>query len=147
MLRFGIEHGPQNDMPVDESSTAFLYTSRQVASRTTDTIVVGDAGSRAAHGYTESGAASQYGLAAVYEGDGDHDQVSADVRATAAPISFRLAVDPANQGVRLRRTSDQNAAYQQAAVTVDGAAAGTWLQALGNQTSAGSTTSSPCRPR
>ena len=133
-LRLGIEHGPQNDMPVDESSTAYLYTRPTVASRTTDTIVVGDAGSRAAHGYTESGAASQYGLTAVYEGDGDHDPVTADVRATSGAVSFRLAVDPANQGVRLRRTGDQNAAYQQATVTVDGAAAGTWLQALGNQT-------------
>lgn len=131
-LRFGIEHGPQNDMPVDESTTAFLYTRPSVASRTTDTLVVGDAASRAAHGYTEAGPATQYGLTAVYEGDDDHDAVTAQVRATGGAVSFRLAVDPANQGVRLRRTSDQNTGYQSAAVTVDGAAAGTWTQALGN---------------
>ncbi|HEX2131094.1 MAG TPA: DUF2961 domain-containing protein [Actinophytocola sp.] len=131
-LRFGIEHGPQNDMPVTESSTAFLYTRPSVASRTTDTIVVGDAGSRAAHGYTEAGAANQYGLTAVYEGDDDHDAVTAQVRSTGGAVSFRLAVDPGNQGVRLRRTSDQHTAYQSAAVTVDGRPAGTWAQALGN---------------
>jgi hypothetical protein len=131
-LRMGIEHGPQNDVPVAESSTAFLYTKAQVASRTTDTVVVGDAGSRGAHGYTESGAASQYGLTGVYEGDDDADSVSGQVRATAGAVSFRLAVDPGNQGVRLRRTSDQNAGYQTAAVTVDGAAAGTWVQPLAN---------------
>ncbi|MFC4858594.1 DUF2961 domain-containing protein [Actinophytocola glycyrrhizae] len=132
-LRFGIEHGAQNDMPVAESTTAFLYTKPQLAGRTTDTIVVGDAGSRTAHSYTESGAASQYGLTSVYEGDDDHIGVTGQVRSTGGAISFRLAVDPGNQGVRLRRTSDQNAAYQSAAVTVDGAAAGTWVQALGNQ--------------
>ncbi len=131
-LRMGIEHGPQNDVPVAESSTAFLYTKPQVASRTTDTVVVGDAGSRSAHGYTESGAASQYALTGVYEGDDDHDAVTGQVRATGGAISFRLAVDPANQGVRLRRTSDQNAGYQTAAVQVDGAAAGTWVQPLAN---------------
>ncbi|MCT2587867.1 DUF2961 domain-containing protein [Actinophytocola gossypii] len=131
-LRFGIEHGPQNDMPVAESSTAFLYTRQDVASRTTDTVVVGDAGSRAAHAYTESGGADQYGLTAVYEGDEDHDALTAQVRSTGGAVSFRLAVDPGNQGVRLRRTSDQNTAYQSAAVTVDGRPAGTWVQALGN---------------
>jgi Protein of unknown function (DUF2961)/FG-GAP-like repeat len=131
-LRFGIEHGAQNDMPVDESTTAFLYTRPNVASRMTDTIAVGDAASRAAHGYTESGAAGQYALTATYEGDDDHDAVTAQVRATSGEVSFRLTVDPDNDGVRLRRTSDQNTANQSAMVTVDGAAAGTWIQPLGN---------------
>ena len=83
-LRFGIEHGPQNDMPVSESSTAFLYTKPQLANRTTDTIVVGDAGSRSAHSYTESGAASQYALTGVYEGDDDHNGVTDQVRSTGS---------------------------------------------------------------
>ncbi|TDV56177.1 DUF2961 domain-containing protein [Actinophytocola oryzae] len=131
-LRMGIEHGPQNDVPVFESSTAFLYTSPQIAGRVTDTITVGDAGSRAAHGYTESAATTQYALAGAYEGDDDVESVNGQVRATAGAVSFRLAVDPGNKGVRLRRTSDQSAAYQTAAVTVDGVAAGTWVQALGN---------------
>ncbi|WP_154814281.1 DUF2961 domain-containing protein [Actinophytocola xinjiangensis] len=130
-LRFGIEHGAQNDLPVAESTTAFLYTRPNVALRTTDTITVGDAASRAAHDYTDS-AASQYGLTATYEGDDDHDALTAQVRSTSGAVSFRLAIDPGNDGVRLRRTSDQNTAYQSATVTVDGAPAGTWTQALGN---------------
>jgi hypothetical protein len=131
-LRLGIEHGPQNDVPVRESSTAFLYTRPEVASRSTDALTVGDAAARSAHGYTESGTASQYPLSAVYEGDDDRDNVTAAVRATGGPVTFRMAVDPANQGVWLRRTSDQASAYQSAAVTVDGAAAGSWTQPLGN---------------
>ncbi|MEV4755502.1 DUF2961 domain-containing protein [Micromonospora sp. NPDC049559] len=131
-FRMGIEHGPQNDYPVRESSTAFLYTRPEVVGRSTDTLTVGDAASRGAHGYTESAAASEYRLPAVYEGDDDHDTVTDAVRATTGAVTFRLAVDPGNQGVRLRRSSDQNSAYQSATVTVDGAAAGTWLQPLGN---------------
>jgi hypothetical protein len=131
-LRFGIEHGPQNDYQVDESSTAYLYTKPDMATRATDTIVVGDAVSRAAHGYTESAAANQYALTSSHEGDDDSEPVTGQVRATGGAVSFRVAVDPANQGVRLRRTSDQNAGYQSAAVTVDGANAGTWTQSLGN---------------
>jgi hypothetical protein len=132
-LRFGIEHGPQNDVPVAESTTAFLYTKPQLGSRVTDTLVTGDAGSRSAHAYAESGAATQYALTGVYEGDDDSAGVTGQVRSTGGAVSFRLAVDPGNRGVRLRRTGDQNAGYQSAAVTVDGAAAGTWVQALGNQ--------------
>jgi hypothetical protein len=131
-LRMGIEHGPQNDVQVFESSTAFLYTKPQVAGRVTDTITVGDASSRTAHGYTESAAATQYALTSGYEGDDDSESVDGQVRATGGAVSFRVAVAPGNQGIRLRRTSDQNTGYQTATVTVDGVAAGTWIQALGN---------------
>ncbi|WP_208325879.1 DUF2961 domain-containing protein [Amycolatopsis arida] len=132
-LRFGMEHGPQNDLPVEESSTAYLYTKTEASIRHTDTVVVTDATSRTAHGYTETGAATQYSLVGVYEGNDDSDTVAAPVRATGGAVSFRLAVDPTNQGVRLRRTGDQAEAYQSVSVNVDGAAVGTWVQALGNR--------------
>jgi D-arabinan exo alpha-(1,3)/(1,5)-arabinofuranosidase (non-reducing end) len=131
-LRFGIEHGPRDDYQAEESSTAFLYTKPDLTARITDSILVGDVASRAAHGYTESGDASQYGLTSVYEGDDDGDSVNGDVRITGGPISFRLAIDPDNRGVRLRRSSDQYTGYQSAAVFVDGVAAGTWSQPLNN---------------
>ena len=38
-------------------------------------------------------------------------------RTAAAAVSFSLAIDRSNVGVSLRRTSDQNRGYQQAAVT------------------------------
>ncbi|NJC13532.1 hypothetical protein F4558_003358 [Micromonospora profundi] len=130
-LRFGIEHGPANDMPAEYASTAFLYTQRTVATRRTDTVVTGDAASRAAHAYTDS-SATQTALTASFEGDDDNVPQTAQVRAATAPVRFRLAVDPTNQGVRLRRHSDQSGGYQQAAVSVDGVPAGVWLQPLGN---------------
>lgn len=55
-----------------------------------------------------------------------------DTRATTAPVSFTLRVDPRNAGVELRRTSDQAQPYQRAAVTVDGAELPGWLQPPGN---------------
>ncbi|MFI7160789.1 DUF2961 domain-containing protein [Micromonospora chalcea] len=130
-LRFGIEHGPANDMPAEYASTAFLYTQRTVTTRRTDAVVTGDAASRAAHAYTDSGA-TQTALTAAFEGDDDNVPQTGQVRATTAPVRFRLAIDPANQGVRLRRHGDQAGGYQQAAVSVDGTPAGVWLQPLGN---------------
>jgi hypothetical protein len=129
-LRFGIEHGPANDMPAEYASTAFLYTQSTVGLRRTDTLVTGDAASRAGHAYTDSG--TQYPLTAPYEGDDDNVPVAGQVRATGGTASFRLAVDPANRGVRLRRHGDQAAGGQQVAVSVDGRPTGVWLQALGN---------------
>ena len=54
------------------------------------------------------------------------------VRATASPVSFDLAVDPANRGVVLRRTSDQGTGYQAAEVYVNGTDTGEWLEPLAN---------------
>ncbi|WP_144127294.1 DUF2961 domain-containing protein [Catellatospora sichuanensis] len=131
-LRFGIEHGPGNDMPADYGSTAYLYTQPTAAARRTDTVVAGDAASRAAHAWSDSGA-TQYPLTSAFEGD-DPSTVTGQVRAGGGQVGFRLAVAAGNHGVRLRRSADQQSPGQQAAVTVDGVSAGTWLQPLGNST-------------
>lgn len=54
------------------------------------------------------------------------EAISDDGRLTASPLSFHIAVDPSNEGVRLRRRLDQGVAPQTADVYVDGALAGTW---------------------
>jgi hypothetical protein len=131
-LRFGIEHGPQDDAAANYSSTAFLYTQPTVATHRTDVINAGDPASRSAHAYTESAGASQYGLYDAYDGADDRVQVPAQVRSTTGQVSFRLTVDAANKGVILRRTGDQTNAYQSATVLVDGAPVGTWLEPLGS---------------
>ncbi|GIF76059.1 DUF2961 domain-containing protein [Asanoa siamensis] len=132
-LRFGIEHGPASDMPAQYGSTAFLYTQPTVALRRTDTVVTGDAASRTAHAYTDVGG-GQAALTSRFEGDDDSVTVTDQVRRSTGAVSFRVAVDPANQGVKLRRTGDQQAAYQQMTVAVDGVGAGVWVQPLGNGT-------------
>ena len=131
-LRFGIEHGPQNDHDATYGSTAYLYTQSTVDTARTDAIDVGDAASRSAHAYTESGAAAAYSVSSVFEGDHDDTLVADDVRATAGQVSFRVALRTDNRGALLRRVSDQQSAYQSAHVLVDGVAIGTWQQPLGN---------------
>jgi predicted phage tail protein len=53
-----------------------------------------------------------------------------DTSSTA--ISFRMAINPANNGVRLTRVSDQFPSYQTAKVYIDGIFAGTWMEPWNN---------------
>ena len=129
-LIFGIEHGQQNDHPAIYGSTAFLYSAAQFGARETDRIDTGLATSRQQHSYSDAG--TQAELTSVYEGDHDDTVLTDQVRSTTQPIRFTVKVDPINRGVTLRRTSDQNVAWQSAKVVVNGKEVGTWLQPLGN---------------
>ncbi|MFF3285687.1 DUF2961 domain-containing protein [Streptomyces sp. NPDC003023] len=133
-LRFGIEHGFQNDAPARYGSTAYLYARPDLGLHRTAGLDTGDAESRAAHDYREGAAAEQSELLAHYEGDQDEELVRGTVRATSGPVSFSVPVDPGNSGVLLRRTADQRQGGQAARVTVDGVYAGVWRQPLANET-------------
>ncbi|NIK61750.1 DUF2961 domain-containing protein [Kribbella shirazensis] len=129
-LAFSIEHGQQNDHPAIYGSTAFLYTAAKFGARETDRLDTGSATSRQQHGYADNG--TQADLSSVYEGDHDNITLTDQVRSSAQPIRFSAKVDPANRGVTLRRTSDQNSSGQSVEVIVNGKDSGTWLQPLGN---------------
>ncbi|AKU17093.1 glycoside hydrolase family 172 protein [Luteipulveratus mongoliensis] len=130
-LKFGIEHGPVDNAAAEYSSTAYWYGfTNQQTSKVTDTLNLGDAASRQTHQY--DGAAPGAPLTATFEGDDDGVQVAKAVASATDPVSFTMKVDRTNQGVTLRRTSDQANAYQSAAVSINGQPAGTWLQPLGN---------------
>lgn len=131
-LTFGIEHGGVDDQDATYASTAYWYGKTGDGAALTDTVDVGNADSERAHAYDDGGAARTE-LTDTYEGnDGTPVPVRDDLRAGTSPVSFRLAVAENNDGVVLRRTSDQMHAYQAAAVSVDGTPAGTWTQPLGN---------------
>ena len=131
-LRFGMEHGPTANEPGIYSSTAFWYGHRgEQRSRVVDTIDVGNRRSERAHRYRGGGAINR--LTSVFEGDDDTVEVTDKTRSTHEAVSFTLRVPRSNRGVRLRRTSDQNAAYQSAKVFVNGEHLGTWLQSRGNK--------------
>ena len=131
-LRFGIEHGPTANEPAIYSSTAFWYGHRgEQRSRVVDTVDVGNRRSERAHDYRGAGAVKR--LTSVYEGDDDTVEVTDDMRSTHEAVSFTLTVPKTNRGVRLRRTSDQKDAYQNAKVFVNGKLVGTWLQPRGNK--------------
>jgi hypothetical protein len=130
-LRFGIEHGKRNMVQPDYSSTAFLYTQPGETIARADEVNSADAVSRLLHGYTDSDATDQL-LISSYEGSDDTRPVAGSVRATRAPISFRVVIPPDNHGVLLHRTSDQAIGYQSAQVAVDGVPAGIWIQPRSN---------------
>ncbi len=130
-IRFGIEHGKRDMIQADYSSTAFLYTQPNDTTTFSDGVSPTDPSSRLQHGYTDAAATDQI-LIGEYEGNDDTRVVAGLVRATQAPITFRVSIPPDNQGILLRRTSDQTAGYQSADVAIDGVPAGTWLQARSN---------------
>lgn len=132
-LRFGIEHGATDNEQADYASTAFWYSQRGLGTVRSDSVDLADTSSRAAHKVTGGPAATP--LSASYEGSSTALVASTHgVVATTAPMHITVAVPAGAGDVRLRRMSDQAVGYQSAAVTVDGAAAGTWLQPLGNTT-------------
>jgi hypothetical protein len=132
-IRFGIEHGPGDDEPAIEASTTYWYGAEDGQLEWTDQLDVGDTASEAAHGYTSAHPGEVVQVSGRYEGlDGPAEPVTVEGRATTASVSFRMRTSPSNEGVVLRRTSDQTAGYQTASVSVDGEPAGIWTQPLHN---------------
>lgn len=130
-VRFGIEHGGYDGDPAVYGSTTYYYAQDNRTLKWTDTVTVGDTASESAHGYTGGGPVTA--VASTYEGyDTPQPNATRNVRASTSPVSFKLGISRDNNGVELRRTSDQKDGYQSAAVSVNGVAAGTWLQPLGN---------------
>lgn len=132
-LRFGIEHGPASHEPGDYSSTAYWYGRDTAAVRHSDTLPLDDPDALDSHAYTASGATTT-DLTATFEGEYDDVRVTGPVTAATGKVSFRMAVDPRNTGVRLTRLADQAKGYQRAEVRVDGERAGVWSTTLGNTT-------------
>jgi hypothetical protein len=117
-IRCGIEHGGVNDTDSRYASLAFWYGRDRIGLVQTDAVRFSGPG-------VES-------LENFFEGDRDDVAVTCAILKTTEPITRVLAVDPANAGVRLRRVLDQAAGPQRAAISVDGAAAGTWYDPARN---------------
>lgn len=131
-LRFGIEPGPTANEPAIYGSTAFWYGHPgRVDLRVSDSVDVGDADSEAAHDYTGGGDARE--LTSTFEGDFDTVPMTDDVRDSGEAVSFTVDIDKRNDGVRLRRLSDQAQSGQAVEVSVNGESAGVWRQPLGNE--------------
>lgn len=130
-LRFGIEHGKRNMVQPDYGSTAFLYTQPDPGVTGGDDVSPTDPVNRVLHGYTDSDATDQL-LVSEYEGTQDTLPVAGSVRTANGAITFHVQIDPDNDGILLRRTSDQTTGFQSADVAVDGTPAGNWLQPRSN---------------
>jgi len=132
-IAFGIEHGDVDDVAATYASTTFWYGQHSAVAAQSDSLTVGNLASEQAHAYASASPGAVTSLSASYEGnDATQVTLTRTTRATTAAVNFTMAVDPGNAGVVLRRTSDQNAAYQRAEITVNGTDLGQWLQPLGN---------------
>jgi len=129
-----IQHGGLNWLQSDYRSLAFCYLRNQAALRLTDFIDVGNVAGESAHAYR----ATHSQLTGRISGspEGEHFQATFDEDGRihdGGEITFTIAIDPDNAGVRLRRRLDQSSGRQTAKVYVDGAFAGTWCHGYHNE--------------
>jgi hypothetical protein len=126
-LRFTIQHGPVDDVASNYSSVAFWYGQPTYSTQITDSLNTTDAASRQSHKYKVTGDTTS-SLSSGFPGEFASIPVTLGLDTASSSISFQLAINPANDGVRLTRISDQNLSYQTAAVYINGTLAGTWVE-------------------
>jgi len=129
-----IQHGGISAIQSSYASLAYYYLRPRPALRQTDFIDVGIAASEAAHGYESDSGRLTGPVDARPEGRNHLLTFRGEGRVHGeGAISFTVAVDPGNRGVRLRRRLDQESGRQTADVYVNGRLAGTWYHADQNE--------------
>ena len=123
-IRLAIEHGPIDDVPAEMSSLVFYYAIDQPRLIESDQLRIGDPASEESHAFSAEGRVDRV-LRSAFRGDDAEVEVEA-AGLEATRTQFRVAVDPANHGVRLRRLADIALGRQSADVFVDSKPAGTW---------------------
>jgi len=122
-----IQHGGFNTIASRYESLAFAYLRPLPSMALTDFIDVASPGSEAAHEYRAEKSSPTGPVTAHPEGDYLDTAIRARGRAhDGGGISFVVALDPENKGVRLRRLLDQGSPRQTADVFIDGERVGTW---------------------
>jgi len=118
-LVFGIESGEYNNQYLRHSGILFYYGVDEPGMELTDVLDIGNKASEGIHHYRTSGSRGYYTLCACYEGDQDHMLITDTGHETEGWSEFVISIHPDNQGVRLRRRSDQMTGRQKARVYVD----------------------------
>jgi hypothetical protein len=123
--RIQLEHGGLDDSTEHYTSVAYWYGRRGACLVLSDTLHVGDAGDEARHAYRSPAASAPESLTSRYEvgvasvGSREVVPATADTgRHTTGASEFRVALDPLNVGVLLRRKLDQRFADQSALVEI-----------------------------
>jgi hypothetical protein len=131
-LKFTQDHAL--DFTHDQDGTflnaVFYYYNPKKYIQLTDTLDVGKDASEAAHGYKMEGTPSKVRLQ-TDQGTYENDYavpITDGGRWTDKETSFTVAIDPNNDGVRIRKRINQTAFHQELEVYVDGALAGTWFE-------------------
>ncbi|HZE98107.1 MAG TPA: DUF2961 domain-containing protein [Planctomycetota bacterium] len=140
-----LEHGGTNTSAEHYECVTYWYGSPGAALVKTDEFQVGDEASEKAHGYASPDASAPEELASRYEWGPDsiggkevYPATTERGRRTRGSSEFRLALDPDNLGVLLRRKLDYSFPNQRAEVFVadegstDWRSAGVWYLAGSN---------------
>ncbi len=136
-IRFSIEHGFQDDdVPGVYSSVVYYYQQDNYTLEMTDVVDMGDFSSESAHLYTGRNTGSTGIEKYSFEGDSlevtDPTYVFDEGRETLGSSEFYVTINPNNQGVILRRRSDQGMGKQGALLFVNDSEIGYWYSALTN---------------
>jgi hypothetical protein len=122
-----IQHGGVSDIISRYRSLSYVYINPSNRLKQTDYIDVGNSASESVHQYKSTQSRVTGVESLKPEGDFFEGTVSDNGRFhSGGTISFMVAIDPENQGVRLRRLLDQKVQAQKAVVFIDGKNAGTW---------------------
>jgi hypothetical protein len=145
--RITLEHGGENDSKEHYETVTYWYGAPKPSLVKTDELVIADADSEKAHGYTSPQASEPYEIESRYEwgpsnldGKEIYPAQTKRARKTTGTSEFTLKLEPNNHGVLLRRTLDYAYPNQRAEVFVaDGAGdspdwkpAGVWYLAGSN---------------
>ena len=141
-MRFGLEHGfgwgdgttYEGDIACTAEALVFYYYKPNTRMTLSDTLDVGNAASESGHGYVINTATWSGTNGMTYEGDDDQTTITDNGRAHKGYSQFSMAISSANQGVVLRRRSDQVISDRTADVYVDNVLVGRWYNAGGNGT-------------
>jgi hypothetical protein len=132
-----LEHGATNTSTEHYESVTYWYGAPHATLVKTDELAVGDPEAEKAHGYRSPDASAPEELTSRYEWGPDsiggqevYPAHSDKGRRTKGTSEFRLALDPKNHGVLLRRKLDYAYPNQRAEVFVaDGENAAEWTSA------------------
>jgi len=124
-IRLDVQHGAVCQNFSDYITTCFSYRQEAPRYRQTDYVKLSNKASREMHEYKADGVA--YTLEGKLESDMTPEKLcETGYKTEGGKVSFRVAVDPDNNGVILRRLYDQSVSNADAKVFVDGTLAGIW---------------------
>lgn len=119
-LKFGIESGEYNNQYLEHSGTIFYYGRDEATLIKTDSLDLSLSGSLKKHKYRALGNVRKEKLHSSFEGGVDDTIITGEVCRFDGESRFRVKILPDNNGICLRRLSDQSVGRQAAKVFVDG---------------------------
>ncbi|MBE6563409.1 MAG: DUF2961 domain-containing protein [Ruminococcaceae bacterium] len=124
-IKLDVQHGAVDQNFSDYTTTCFSYRQAVSGYRQTDYIRLSSEASREMHGYRADG--EEYTLEGRLESDmRARPLLETGYKTEKGKICFKVAIDPENDGVVLRRLYDQSVFNANAKVYVDGELAGVW---------------------